>query len=130
MPRRAMRFGGSPMSSRPSNRTDPWRLRTMPMIDFSVVVLPAPLRPSSVTTSPGYTSKSGPCRMCDSSYHASSPRTARSGSGMARPQIRLDHLGIARDAGVVALGEDLAARQHRDGLRQVLDHAQVVLDHQ
>ena len=28
----------------------------MPMIDFSVVVLPAPLRPSSVTTSPARTS--------------------------------------------------------------------------
>jgi hypothetical protein len=32
----------------------------MPMMDFSVVVLPAPLRPSSVTTSPANTSKVAP----------------------------------------------------------------------
>ena len=49
---------------------------TMPMIDLSVVVLPAPLRPSSVTTSPVATSKSMPCRMCDSPYQAFSSRRA------------------------------------------------------
>ena len=52
MPSRAMRSLVSPMSSLPSNDTDPVRWPTMPMIDFKVVVLPAPLRPSSVTTSP------------------------------------------------------------------------------
>ena len=36
----------------PRTRSSPRAGRTMPMIDFSVVVLPAPLRPSSVTTSP------------------------------------------------------------------------------
>jgi hypothetical protein len=30
---------------------------TMPMIELIVVVLPMPLRPISVTTSPGFTSK-------------------------------------------------------------------------
>src|SRR5438128_12226977 len=102
----------------------------MPMIDFSVVVLPTPLRPRRVTTSPGYTSKSTPCRICDSSYHASRPRTVSSGSGMPRAQICLDHLRVPRDAGVVALGEDLAPRQHRDRVGEILDDAQVVLDHQ
>jgi hypothetical protein len=29
----------------------------IPIIDFSVLVLPAPLRPSKVTTSPAFTSK-------------------------------------------------------------------------
>ena len=57
-PRRAMALEACPISSAPSKRTEPVRRRTMPMIDLSVVVLPAPLRPSSVTTSPGRTSKS------------------------------------------------------------------------
>ena len=57
MPARAISFDGRPISSRPSKRTEPVRWPTMPMIDFSVVVLPAPLRPSSVTTSPARTSK-------------------------------------------------------------------------
>ena len=52
MPARAISFDAAPISSRPSKRTEPLRRPTMPMIDFSVVVLPAPLRPSSVTTSP------------------------------------------------------------------------------
>ena len=56
-PARAMRSSDRPISSRPSKRTEPVRWPTMPMIDFSVVVLPAPLRPSSVTTSPARTSK-------------------------------------------------------------------------
>ena len=41
-------------------RTEPVRLPMIPITDFSVVVLPAPLRPSSVTTSPALTLKSMP----------------------------------------------------------------------
>ena len=52
-PSRAITFDGSATSSRGPKRTDPRRWRTMPMIDFRVVVLPTPLRPSRVTTSPG-----------------------------------------------------------------------------
>ena len=80
MPSRAMRFDGSPTVSRPSKTIEPSRRGTTPMIDFSVVVLPAPLRPSSVTTSPAATSNATPCRMCDSPYHACRPRTASSGA--------------------------------------------------
>ena len=36
---------GRPMVSVPSKRMEPLRLLKMPMIDLSVVVLPAPLRP-------------------------------------------------------------------------------------
>ena len=70
MPARAISLEDRPISSRPSKRTEPVRWPTMPMIDFSVVVLPAPLRPSSVTTSPWCTSNDTPCRMCDSPYQA------------------------------------------------------------
>jgi hypothetical protein len=48
------------MVSEPLKRIDPLRRPTIPMIDFIVVVLPAPLRPSSVTTSPSGMSKSMP----------------------------------------------------------------------
>ena len=70
MPRRAITLEGRAISSSPARRTEPVRRRTMPMMAFSVVLLPAPLRPSSVTTSPGRTSKATPRRMCDSPYQA------------------------------------------------------------
>ena len=57
---RAISFAARPDSSRPSNFTEPVRLATMPMIDFKVVVLPAPLRPRRVTTSPRGTSNVTP----------------------------------------------------------------------
>src|SRR5207248_4415506 len=100
--------------------------------DFSVVVLPAPLRPSSVTTSPAWTSKTTPCRTWDSPYQACRSRTASSGvrSRMAGAHVGLDHLRIARHARIIALGQHLAARQDGDGVRQVLDDAQIVLDHE
>ena len=71
---------GRPARSARRRRSAPSRVAgaTMPMTDLSVVVLPAPLRPSSVTTSPARTSKSTPCRMWDSPYQACRSRTQRS----------------------------------------------------
>src|SRR5690242_12855261 len=107
----------------------------MPMIDLRVVVLPAPLRPSSVTTSPARTSKLAPCRICDSPYHACRPSTVSSGalgvlSSMADPHVGLAHFGVVRDGLVVAFGEHAAACQNRDAVRQVGDDAEIVLHHQ
>src|SRR4051812_38830892 len=129
MPSRAMASDGRPMSSLPSKRIEPCRRATMPMIDLSVVVLPAPLRPSSVTTSPSATSKSMPCRMCDSPYQALIPLTSRR-LGMPGSQIGLDHASILRDGVVVPLSEDLAALEYGDPVRKRRHHRQVVLDHQ
>src|SRR5215218_7730360 len=103
------------------------------MIDFMVVVLPAPLRPSSVTTSPWCTSKFTPCRMWDSPYHACKSFTDRSGvraSSMAGPHVGLAHVRIVRHRRVVALCEHAAARQHGNAVAKVLDHREIVLDHQ
>src|SRR3954471_9613497 len=132
MPSRAMRLDGSSISSVPRNRTEPVRWGRMPMIARRVVVLPAPLRPSRVATSPSSTVKSMPCRTCDSPYQACSPSTSSSGgapalSRMAGPHIGLDDLGIVGHCRVVALGEDAAAGQDGDGLRQIGDHRQIVL---
>src|SRR5258708_39428271 len=99
------------------------------MIDLRVVVLPAPLRPSRVTTSPARTSKSTPWSTCDSPYHAWSPDTSRRVSLMPHPQVRLHHLRIGGHRGVVALGQNLAPRPHRDGVGDVVDQAQAVLGH-
>src|SRR5262249_44624186 len=103
-----------------------------PMIDLSVVVLPAPLRPSKVTTSPGSTSKVTPCRMWDSPYHACRPSTASSGAAslMAGPHVGFAYLRVGRHRGVVAFGEHAPAREHGDGVREVGDHGKVMLDHE
>src|SRR5512139_1770175 len=102
---------------------EPSRRPTRPMMDFIVVVLPAPLRPSRVTTSPSPTSKSTPCRMWLSPYQALRPATFSITpwgcfSAIAAPQIGRDHLGVARHGGVVALGENLAAGEHGDAVAQ------------
>src|SRR5207253_4931458 len=106
----------------------------MPMIDFSVVVLPAPLRPSSVTTSPANTSKVAPCSTWDSPYQACSPSTASSGVvaglSMTHSQIGLAHLRVGGDGRVIALGEHPPAREHGDAVGEIGDHAEIVLDHQ
>src|SRR6516162_8151336 len=99
----------------------------MPMTDLSVVVLPTPLRPSRVTSSPRPISKSTPCRMCDSPYQACRPCTLRSGSTMAGPDIGFDHLRVLRHDVVGSFGQHLAARQHGDGVAEIGDHGHVVL---
>src|SRR2546430_15943272 len=130
-PRRAMRSEGSATSCVPSKRIEPSRRATMPMMALRVVVLPTPLRPRSVTTSPRRTSNCAPCRMWDSPYHAFRSATESSAvSGMLGAQVGLDHLRMSGHRPVVALGDDLAAREHRDLIREVFHDAEVVLDHE
>src|SRR6187549_3781987 len=119
-----------PIVSRPSNFTEPVRRSTMPMTDFKVVVLPAPFRPSSVTSSPLPISKPTPCRMCDSPYQACRPSTFSNVSGMAGPDIGFDDLRVLRHRRVGSFRQHLAARQHGDGVGQVRDDAHIVLDHE
>src|ERR1700685_66635 len=137
MPAREITLEASLVSSRFSKRTEPVRFSTMPMIALSVVVLPTPLPPSSVTTSPACTSKVTPWSTWDSPYQASRLSTARSGcasgidsSGMARPEIGFAHRRILRHRLVVALGQHVAAREHGDAVAQIGDDAEIVLDHQ
>src|SRR5207249_3990110 len=99
---------------------------------FSVVVLPAPLRPSSTTTSPALTSKVTPWSTWDSPYQACSPSTFRSGAvlAMADSEIGFAHTGVGRHRIVVAFRQDPPARQHRDPVGEIGNHAEIVLDHQ
>src|SRR3569833_1867635 len=145
MPRRAILSEVIRISSCALKRTDPVRLPRMPMIDFKVVVLPAPLRPSKVTTSPAFTVKFMPCRMWDSPYQASRFLTSRTvpplatvltggaaviTSGMTGSQIGFLDALVLRQFGVRPLGQHLAAGQHRDAVGEVRDDAQIMFDHQ
>src|SRR5580692_4412737 len=134
MPWRAILSDDARMVSWPLKRTEPVRLPTIPMIDFSVVVLPAPLRPSSVTTSPASTWKLTPCSTWDSPYHACKLSTASSWEAgaltMPHPHIGLAHFRIGGNRLVVALGENASAGQHRDAVGQRRHDAEIMLDHQ
>src|SRR3954454_12391452 len=143
-PMRAIRSEEVLMISRASKRTEPDRFPMMPITDFSVVVLPAPLRPSSVTTSPAFTLKLMPCRIWDSPYQASrfstastgarptavTARSAISASAMTCPQIGFLDALVLGQFGIIAFGEHLAAGQHGDDVGEIGDDAQIVLDHQ
>src|SRR6516162_10214332 len=130
MPRRAIWWEARPASSLPRKTTEPRRCVTIPMTARNVVVLPAPLRPSSVTTSPSPTAKLIPWRMCDSPYQACRSSTPNNRSGMAGPQVGFDHIRVLGDGSVVAFGEDPAAGQHRDHIGKVGHYREVMLDHQ
>src|SRR5262249_28649769 len=132
-PARAIGSEVRAISSSLLNSTDPVRLPTIPMIDFRVVVLPAPLRPSRVTTSPSRTSKITPWRMWDSPYQACRSFTARSGvlgSSMTNPHVSLTHFRIVRDCVVVAFCQDSSARQYGNVMGKIGHDGQIVLDHQ
>src|SRR5215471_6486949 len=128
MPKRAIRLEARPISSLPRNTMEPCLCGTIPMIARRVVVFPAPLRPSNVTTSPSPTAKLTPCRMWDSPYQACSSSTrskcccVTAASGVAGPKIGLHDLGVLRDHAVIALGENAAAGQHRDHVAEVGHH--------
>jgi hypothetical protein len=63
-PRRAISCVGARVTSSPSNTTLPRRAGVRPRIARSVVVLPAPLGPSSATTSPAATPSETPNSTC------------------------------------------------------------------
>src|SRR5258708_4139165 len=136
MPALAIRFEARSMSSSPARVIEPLRWPTMPMIARRVVVLPAPLRPSKVTTSPSPTEKFMPCRLrvapshgCRSPTRSNSlGRTAV--SGMTGPHIGLDHLRVFRHCRIIALGKDAAASEHGDRVGEIGDDREIVLHHQ
>src|SRR6516225_8398082 len=124
------------MVSVPSRTADPSRRGTIPISERRVVVFPAPFRPRSVTSSPGRMFRSTPWRMWDSPYQACSfstrsiGRAAASGfgvagavaaSGMVGPHVRLHHVLVLADGGVVALGQHLSAGEHGDVVGEVGD---------
>src|SRR6187402_656388 len=102
------------------------------MMARSVVVLPTPLRPSSVTVSPANTSRSTPCSAWPSPYQALRPLTASRGAALVIGGAHIGDLDalIAADRGVVAGRKDLAALHDRYPVAKVGHDSQIVLDHQ
>src|SRR5439155_10949556 len=73
-----------------------------PMIERTVVVLPMPLRPMSVTTSPGAMASEMPCSTWLKPYVVCTPSSSsrlamRHRLFVGRTQIGLAHLGIGAD---------------------------------
>src|SRR5215208_1486295 len=127
MPARATASGPRRDTLRPSKTTSPF-VRTMPEIARSVVVLPAPLAPSSATISPSFTSSETPCSALTGPYRASTLRSSSSGIFLA--EVGLDDGGVRAHLGGCPLG-DLAAEiedVHAVGDRHHEVH--VVLDEQ
>src|SRR5260370_33982591 len=91
--------------------------RTSPLRTPSRVDLPAPLAPTSATSSAGPTSMSIPNSTGPASKPAVSPRTLSSGSGLdsfgiAVAQVGLDHPLVTQHDLRLPPGQDLAARQN------------------
>ena len=107
------------------------------MIVRSVVVLPAPLRPSSIVTSPEGTSKSTPCRMWYAPMWVCTPREreqrphAHAGFGFRREaEIGLAHDGRGDHRLRLAVGDELAVVQHDDAVGELAHDVHLVLDQQ
>src|SRR6476661_157856 len=99
MPARARASAERLARSAPSKVMAPSICRCSPMTERSSVVLPAPLRPTSVTTSPGATSTDTSVSTRASPYHAERPDTS---SMRGRPSAAMDF------ADSVAAAADLA----------------------
>src|SRR5580704_8282595 len=132
MPRRAMAWRGSAVRSSPRKRIVPLRLRTMPRMARSVVVLPAPLRPINEMVSPSRTSKEMPCSTWLSPYQALRSSISRSAPsmGIVGPHIGRPNARVGRNLGIGALSQDLAVLQNGDAVAQIGDHREIMLDHQ
>src|ERR1035437_3859851 len=123
-PALARRSGDLWPSSLPSRRTVPSIWRCRPMTERSNVVLPAPLRPTRVTTSPACTLKETSARTRASPYQADSPAI----SSMSMSQVGGDDLVVQAHVFVASLREDPALLQHRDLIGKAANDVHVVVD--
>src|SRR4029079_8569612 len=134
MPMRAIRCVATPPMGEPRNRISPATGLWKPMIERNVVVLPAPLRPTSTTSSPVPTSREMPRRMrlgWMSTGSLSSASMALGGADMARSHLahqRGDDLVVVEDVAGRAIGEHAPALERHDPARILRDEVHVVLD--
>src|SRR5215470_16115836 len=124
MPSRARRCGGSLLMSLPWKVIFPERKGRRPMMLSMVVVLPAPLRPTSTTDSFSRTASDTCRRMCARPRKVLMP--CRSSMGRSEDGV-LDGLVVADLLGRPA-GEDLALVHDHDAVGVLEDDVHVVLD--
>src|SRR5262245_44008306 len=135
MPRLARRCGGSLVMSSPRKRIRPERTGRRPVMLSMMVVRPAPLRPTSETTSPSSTPNVTPRRMC------AVPRKVFMASTSSSTCLSFAISGRERraekDVGDVLVRLDLFRRpvsekfafgHHHDAVRVAEHHVHVVLD--
>src|SRR5919201_10993 len=123
-PARARSCGARPPRSRPPRRTVPRIWRCSPMMQRSVVVLPAPLRPTSVISSPSRTSRLTSRSACACPYQAL--RCLTSSIGLS--EVRADDPRIPAYLVVRAVGDHPTLLHHDDSIGELGDNAHVVLD--
>src|SRR5690606_18325343 len=124
MPASTIFEGLRPTRLSPLKRISPSATRFKPLMARKMVLLPAPLAPSSTTSSPWPTSRLTPSRARKLPYLT----TTLSSCSIVTPQVSLDHLRIALDLGRRALGDLLAVVEHDDLVRKAHDHVHLVLD--
>src|SRR5262245_27010637 len=135
MPRLARRCGGSLVMSSPRKRMCPERTGRRPVMLSMMVVRPAPLRPTSETTSPSPTPNVTPRRMC------AGPRkvfmASTSSSTCLSFAISCRQRRAEKDVGDVLVrldlfrrpvGEEFAYVHHDDAVRVAEHHVHVVID--
>ena len=126
-----------PRSACPSMRSPPQRIsplvRTMPQIARRVVVLPAPLAPSSAVTPPSSTTKSMPCSTASAPYAACSDRRPQAAPACCTPrlaEIGADHLRLVAHLLGRAVGDLQAELQRHHLVGDAHHQVHVMLDQQ
>src|SRR4051812_41964041 len=127
-PMPAMADGGRPSMDLPSRRIWPLRGDSTPMIERSVVVLPAPLRPSSATTSPCSTRIDRSNSTWESPYSVLILSTSSRLMRVQPSQIGVLHSRIAPDLVGGAIRQQPALIEHGDALGEFEDGVEIVLD--
>src|SRR5277367_3921851 len=114
MPRRTMVSVASPSMRAPANWMEP-SVRIMPQMARRVVVLPAPLAPSSAVTPPSSTTKSRPCKTLVSPYQACRATASSSAGIVGVTEVGADDFRLIADRVGRAVG-DLHAEFQRHHL--------------
>src|SRR5262245_13130807 len=126
MPRATRRSGLSAVMSSPSKRMLPFAAGTMPEMQLSVVVLPAPFAPSRQAISPAPSERLTSSSARTAPYAACSPLT--SSMRRLRTEVRFDHLRVRLDLRRHAFGDLLAEVEHRHAVGHRHDQLHHVLD--
>src|SRR5947209_4356744 len=135
MPRLARLYGASLVMSSPRKRISPERTGSRPVMLSMMVVRPAPLRPTSETTSPSPTLNVTPRRMCAGprkvlmASTSSSTRLSFAISGrQRRAEKDVGDVLVRLDLFRRPVGEESAFVHHHDAVRVAEHHVHVVLD--
>src|SRR2546421_1135439 len=127
-----------PFTGLPRYSMSPAATGWMPVMAFSVVVLPAPFAPMRLTSSPSRTSNDTPLTAWMPPYATLRPVTLSRVFAIARSsvsfvtgaEVRLDHLLVALHVVRRAFGDLLAVVEHRHAVAQAHHQLHVVLDEQ